>query len=104
MVMAGLPYRLFNIPAQYYDAMLEDISRARKYIYLEIYKFYDDEIGDRFREALVIKAKEGVEVKLLIDSWGASVPDNYFQRLTVLGGEVRFFTAGIKFHNYWISI
>lgn len=90
------PYRLFNIPAHYYEAMLEDIANARKYVYFEIYKFYDDEIGKRFREALTRKAAEGVEVKLLIDSWGASVPDNYFQELTDYRGEVRYFTK-IKF-------
>ena len=87
----SLPYRLYNIPAQYVDAMLEDISRARKYVYLEIYKFYDDEVGKRFREALTRKAAEGVEVKLLIDSWGASVPDDYFTELKDFRGEVRFF-------------
>jgi cardiolipin synthase len=96
MAMTGMPYRLFNTPAQYYDTMLEDISKARKYIYFEVYKFYNDEIGDRFREALTRKTKEGVEVKLLIDSWGAAVPENYFDKFTVLGGEVRFFTK-IKF-------
>jgi cardiolipin synthase A/B len=85
------PYRLFNIPAEYYDAMLDDISQAKRYVYFEIYKFYDDEVGARFREALTRKAAEGVEVKLLIDSWGASVPDNYFNELKDVRGEVRFF-------------
>ncbi|MCU0370895.1 MAG: phospholipase D-like domain-containing protein, partial [Bacteroidales bacterium] len=96
MDLARSPYRLFNVPAQYYDAMLQDISRARKYIYFEIYKFYEDEIGNRFREALTRKAAEGIEVKLLIDSWGASVPDQYFQELIKNRGEVRYFLK-IKF-------
>jgi len=89
-------YRLFNVPAEYYDAMLADIYAARKYIYLEIYKFYNDEIGTRFRDALVEKAKQGVEVKLLIDSWGVSVPDDFFQDLIGYGGQVRYFVK-IKF-------
>lgn len=84
-------YRLYNTPTEYYDAMLEDISRAQKYVYFEIYKFYADEVGDRFREALTRKAAEGVEVKLLIDSWGASLPDGYFNELIQNRGEVRFF-------------
>jgi cardiolipin synthase len=96
MELVYSPYRLFNVPEQYFDVMLEDISRAGKYIYLEIYKFYDDEIGARFREALTKKAKEGVEVKVLIDSWGAGIAENYFQEMTSHGGEVRFFTK-IKF-------
>jgi cardiolipin synthase len=76
--------------------MLEDIARARKYVYFEIYKFYDDEIGRRFREALTRKAAEGVEVRLLIDSWGASIPDDYFTEFKDQRGEVRFFLK-IKF-------
>jgi cardiolipin synthase A/B len=92
MQTANLPYRLFNVPAHYYDAMLEDIGRARRYIFFEMYKFYDDEIGARFREALTRKAREGVEVKLLIDSWGAAIPDDYFKELISFGGEIRFFT------------
>ncbi len=84
-------YRLFNVPAQYYDAMLEDIANARKYVYFEIYKFYNDEVGNRFREELTRKAAEGVEVKLLVDSWGVSVPDGYFNAIKNSGGEVRYF-------------
>lgn len=92
MSPARSPYRLFDVPAEFFDAMLQDIASARKYVCFEIYKFYDDEIGDRFREALTRKAAEGVEVKLLIDSWGANVPDDYFNELIAKGGQVRFFT------------
>lgn len=85
-------YKLFNVPKHYFEAMLRDISTARKYVYLEFYKFYDDEIGDRFRDALIEKARQGVDVKVLIDSWGAAVSESYFQELFDNGGEVRFFT------------
>jgi len=71
--------------------MLNDIARASKYIYLEIYKFGNDETGLRFKEALTEKAREGVKIKLLVDSWGASYPESFFNELTELGGEVRFF-------------
>lgn len=92
MIPDNSPYRLFDVPAGYYEAMLEDIEHAVKCVYFEIYKFYDDEIGAKFRDALVKKAKEGIEVKLLIDSWGAAIPDGYFRELTDHKGEVRFFT------------
>ncbi len=71
--------------------MLEDIHRARKYIYLEIYKYYADQVGDRFTKALTKKAREGIEVKLLIDSWGANVSQDYFSEFVKAGGQVRFF-------------
>jgi len=89
-------FRLFNSPEKYFEEMLRDISAAKKFIYLEFYKFYHDKIGDSFRDSLVKKAKQGVEVKVLIDSWGAAVTESYFQELIDNGGEVRFFTK-IKF-------
>lgn len=89
-------YRLYNQPSAYYDQMLRDIESAKRYVYLQIYKYYEDETGHRFREALINKAKQGIEVKLLIDSWGANVSPDYFDELLRLGGEVRFFTK-IKF-------
>ena len=89
-------FQLYDEPEQYFTAMIQDIRNARKYICLEIYKFYDDKIGNRFREALTKKAREGLEVKLLIDSWGAAVSQSYFSDLIRNGGEVRFFTK-IKF-------
>jgi cardiolipin synthase len=92
----SVKYQLMDDPLKFYDAMLEDIRNASKYIYLETYKFANDAIGQRFREALINKARDGVNVKVLIDSWGASVSSSFFSELTDEGGEVRFFTK-IKF-------
>ncbi len=86
------PYYLFAEPLKYYQAMIEDIESAKKYIYLQTFRVGKDIIGDRFRQALTKKAKEGVEVKLLIDYWGAgSINADYFKVLTKNNGEVRFF-------------
>jgi cardiolipin synthase len=89
-------YQVYDVPKKYFSAMIEDIRNARKYICLEIYKFYDDKIGRQFRDILIQKAKEGLEVKILIDSWGSGVSYSFFSELIGLGGEVRFFTK-IKF-------
>jgi cardiolipin synthase len=89
-------YQLFDTPEEYFLAMLQDIRDARRYICLEIYKYYDDEIGEQFNEALTEAARRGVEVSLLIDSWGAQVTEAYFAELLTAGGQVRFFTK-IKF-------
>jgi len=88
----------YDDPWQYYNAMLEDISAARKSIYVETYKFGSGNIGERFRDVLTRKAKEGVEVKVLIDSWGAQVSQSFFKELEKLGGEVRFF---MKIRFFW---
>jgi cardiolipin synthase len=89
-------FQLYDEPVKFFDAMVRDIQAAKKSICLEIYKFYDDEIGGRFRDALTKKAKQGLDVKLLIDSWGSGVSLSYFSDLINYGGQVRFFTK-IKF-------
>jgi len=86
------PYHLFAEPLKYYQAMIEDIESAKHYIYLQTFRVGKDVIGDRFRRALTKKAKEGVEVKILIDYWGAgSINADYFKELIAHKGEVRFF-------------
>jgi len=93
------PYQLFSDPLRYYNAMIEDIDAAKQYIYIETFRVGNDEIGDRFRRALTQKAKQGVDVRLLIDYWGAgSVNHDYFKDLIHYGGQVRFFEK-IKFNT-----
>lgn len=82
----------FDDPMKYYNAMLDDIMAARKYVFIETYKFGHQTIGIKFRDALTAVAKLGVEVKVLIDSWGgSSIPDYFFNELKTAGGEVRYF-------------
>lgn len=72
--------------------MLDDIEAAKDYIYIETYRIHNDSIGIRFRDVLTEKAKQGVEIKLLLDSWGSSsISYSFFADLIKFGGEVRFF-------------
>ena len=84
-------HKLFSAPPLFYEAMLRDIDQAERYIYLEFYKFGNDEVGLRFREALTKATIRGVHVKLLLDSWGVSYDESFFSELLSHGGEVRFF-------------
>ena len=75
-----------------YNLMLNDISNAKSFIYIETYKFANDHLGERFRDALTRKAKEGVAVKIMIDSWGKGpISENFFTDMIRYGGEVKFF-------------
>ncbi len=91
-------FRFFDDPLKYYNSMLSDIEHAKKYIYLETYRFNNDSIGIKFRDALTRKCSEGVEVKILVDSWGTSLPSNFFAELQKKGGEIRFF---LKIKFFW---
>ncbi|HRS53296.1 MAG TPA: phosphatidylserine/phosphatidylglycerophosphate/cardiolipin synthase family protein [Bacteroidales bacterium] len=84
-------FKLFSDPLRFYNAMLDDIAKAKKYIYIETFKFANDSIGIKFRDLLIIKAKEGVEIKLLLDSWGSTAKEYFFNELINHSGEVRYF-------------
>jgi cardiolipin synthase A/B len=93
------PYHLFADPIRYFNAMIDDIESATDYIYIETYRFGNDGIGIKFRDALIRKARQGIEIKLLIDAWGSSAVNNsFFDQLKANGGEVRFFEK-IKFNT-----
>ncbi|HNY01208.1 MAG TPA: phospholipase D-like domain-containing protein, partial [Bacteroidales bacterium] len=87
-----MQYRVIDDTLKYYTLMLNDIEQAKEYIFLETYKFSNDHMGVRFRDALTRRAREGVMVKVLIDSWGKGpVSETFFTDLIAHGGEVRFF-------------
>ncbi len=86
------PYHLFSEPLDYYNAMLEDIRKAQRFVFLETFRFGNDEIGKRFLRTLTESAKRGVEVKILLDYWGCgNVRGDFFSELIRNGGSVRFF-------------
>ncbi len=92
MVNLEEKYHLFSDPFQYYQSMLEDIEKAKTFVYIETFRIGHDVIGERFRDMLTRMAKKGVEIKLLIDYWGAGTTrSGFFEPLIQAGGEVRFF-------------
>ncbi len=54
-----------------FDAWIEAIDGARRYVHFENYILRDDRVGRVFRDALVKKAKEGVQVRVLYDWMGS---------------------------------
>ena len=54
-----------------YSRLMADIEAARRRVVLGYYVFRRDRTGRRFLELLAKKARQGVEVYLLYDGWGA---------------------------------
>lgn len=72
-----------------FEALFADIRQAKDNVHVEYYAFFDDEIGNEFLNVLVEKAKEGVEVRLIYDPWGARGSNQkFFQPLMAAGGKV----------------
>ena len=75
-----------------FDAWIEAIDRAEKYIHFENYILRDDRVGRVFRDALVQKAKEGVQVRVLYDWMGSwATRKRYWKPFGEAGAEVRAF-------------
>ena len=84
-------FKIISKPRELYDEMIKDILNAKKQIFLETYIYEDDQVGHRFRQALLKKAKQGVKIKLLLDAWGSNVKKHYFEELMQYGAEVKLF-------------
>jgi cardiolipin synthase len=54
-----------------FEALLDAISRAEHSVHLECYVWGQGEICERFAATLSSRAREGVEVRLLVDAMGA---------------------------------
>ncbi|MGH9366413.1 MAG: phospholipase D-like domain-containing protein [Thermoanaerobaculia bacterium] len=57
--------------AEIFPSMIEAIRGAQRSVNLEVYIFSEGEVGGLFAQALAERARAGVEVRLLIDGFGA---------------------------------
>lgn len=65
-----------------YTAMFKAIQQAKDHINMETYIIDDDETGREFADALIERQREGVQVNLIYDSFGALYTSReFFQRL-----------------------
>lgn len=84
-------YIFFDDNVQLYAQMLKDIESAEKYVFLETYIFDDDNIGRKFKRTLLKKAKEKVDVRILVDGIGSTANKSFFRDIVEEGGDVRIF-------------
>lgn len=57
--------------AEKFERMFEDIRQAKNHIHLLYYTFRSDEIGNRLKDLLISKVREGVEVCVIYDDVGS---------------------------------
>lgn len=82
-LMTGNKVMLLQDGPATYQVMFAAIRKAKNHIHLETYIFEDDEVGNRFADALIEKQAQGVPVRVIYDSVGTiNVPQTFFQRLT----------------------
>src|SRR5688572_28284316 len=69
-----------------FQRMLAAIGNANDHINMEAYTIEDDEVGNRFADALIEKQAQGVQVNFIYDIVGGiNAPRAFFKRLTDSG-------------------
>ena len=91
-----MQYKFYTTSEKAWEAMLKDIGEAKISIYLEMYIFINNTPGYDFFGVLKKKAKEGIDVKIIIDSFGSKELDQKtIAELKSAGVELLFF-------SYWL--
>jgi cardiolipin synthase len=103
---AGNDIRMLATGIDVYDAMVHEINAARTSICIETFIFLLDDVGSALLDLLIKRAKDGIEVRLLLDAIGdmaaskkirATKQHKRLAQLTAAGGKVAYFMPTI--HN-----
>jgi cardiolipin synthase len=89
----GNDVKLLRDAKENYPEWLAAIDGAESYIYFESYIIHEDEQGKIFADALIKKAKDGVEVRLIYDWLGGfgKTSRKYWRHLRQNGVDVRVY-------------
>ena len=110
----ALPFKdnevsIFTDGYEFVSTLLYNIGQAQDHIHLDTYITEDDPLGNLVADALIDKARQGVEVRLLYDDVGCwRVKDRFFNRMKAAGIQVyafmpvRFpaFTGKVNYRNH----
>lgn len=83
------------------NRLIEDIQRAKECIHVQYFIIKRDKVGRRLMQELTKKAREGVEVKLLVDALGSMGWSKYdYSSFKAAGGQfASFFPTKLRFIN-----
>lgn len=95
-------FKIYTTSKEAWSAMYQAIFDAKKSIYWESYIFMDDEIGKPFFDLLEKKSQEGIEVKLIVDSFGSyGLSKSRVNSLRQARVELLFFNERKKRYRGW---
>jgi len=94
-------WQMYHTTGAAWEAMLAAVKDAEESVCFEQYAM-EGEISEQFLQVFEKKAKEGVKVKLLLDSIGCLyiLTSSWPERLREAGAEVRFFAVNSKYSLY----
>ena len=98
----ALPFKdnqveIYTTGYEFFLSLLAEIGRAEQSIHIESFIFEDDPLGNLVADALIDKARQGVEVRVIYDDVGCwKVHNRFFERMKDEGIEVHAFMP-VKF-------
>ena len=109
LLTSGNKLRLLKNGTETFDVIFKAVENARHHIHMEYYIYDDDKIGNKFKELLIKKRKEGVEIRIIVDdvgSWG--LKEKFYNELRENGIEIYSFmevrfprlTSRVNFRNH----
>ncbi len=77
----------FKIGEDYYERLISELSKAKKYIFLEYFIISNGKMWNTILNILKKKVKEGVEVRVMYDDFGCimTLPNKYYKTLESYG-------------------
>jgi cardiolipin synthase A/B len=102
-------FDIYNDGYTFFPDLLAAIGKAKSHIHFDFYIFDDDALGMLIADALIDRAREGVEVRVIYDDVGCwNVSHKFFERMREEGIEVcaflpvRFpsFTSKVNYRNH----
>lgn len=88
-----------------FSDLLEEIRVARDHVHLQYFILKDDGLGRQIMEALIERARAGVDVRLLVDGVGSGgLPRHFYDELVAAGGKhAVFFPSWFSYINFRIN-
>ena len=84
----------------FFPSLLRDIAQATNHIHIDLYIFEDDALGTLVSDALIARARQGVEVRIVYDDVGCfRVKDRFFEQMRREGIEVEPFMP-VRFPSF----
>ncbi|MBP3764126.1 MAG: cardiolipin synthase [Bacteroidales bacterium] len=88
----GNQVRIFTDFTPMFQSMLDDIAAAKEFVHIQFYIVEDDEVGRQLSSLLIRKAQQGVDVRLIFDSWAnLTVKGRYYDHMRQGGVQVQSF-------------
>ncbi len=77
----------FKIGEEYYEKLLEEIKKAKYFIFLEYFIIHEGKMWNSILDILIKKVSEGVDVRVIYDDIGCitTLPHKYYNKLNKLG-------------------